>query len=129
MTPGIASIVADHTGAVVAGATSSLGALAFAAGQVPVPAGVPVELVWAAVTFGPPLAWVFVAAMKATARYHVTRRLRSTERANKLIAAGHAVDDDDVERHLDAADDHASWADALGHVSDDVDTIRKRRAS
>jgi hypothetical protein len=126
MTPGIASVLADHTGAVVAGGASSLGALAFAAGQVPIPPGVPVEVVWAAVTFGPPLAWLGVAILRATASYHVTRRLRAQARADKLLEAGRPVDDDDVERHLDAADRHASWASALGQVSSDVAPADKR---
>ena len=126
MTAGIATVLADHTGAVVAGGASSLGALAFAAGQVPIPPGVPVEVVWAAVTFGPPLAWLGVAILRATASYHVTRRLRAQERADKLLAAGHAVDDDDVEKHLDAADRHASWASALGQANSEVVTLRAR---
>jgi len=129
MTQGIVSTIADNTGAVVAGGASSLGALAFAAGQIPIPAGLPSELVWAAVTFGPPLAYFGIAILKATASYHVTRRLRAQERANKLLEAGHAVDDDDVERHLDAADHHASWASALGHATSEVDSARKRKAS
>jgi hypothetical protein len=70
-----------------------------------------------------------IAVLKATASYHVTRRIRSQERAKALLEAGHTVDDDDVERHLDAADHHASWASALGHVSSDVDAARKRKAS
>lgn len=122
----VLSIIADHTGAVVAGAASSLGALAFAAGQVPVPPGISPELVWAAVTFGPPLAWFGVVVLKAAASYAITRRKRATARADMLRAAGRPVDDDEVERHLDSADRWSSVAAALGRADDEID---KRRAS
>jgi hypothetical protein len=125
----LANIVADHTGAVVAGVTSTLGAAAFAAGQVPIPLGVPPELVWASLTFGPPAVWFGIAVLKATASYAVTRRRRSQDRARLLIEAGHAVDDDEVERHLDAADRWASIGSALGRGVEEVEAAKGKRAS
>lgn len=125
----LANIVADHTGAVVAGVTSTIGAAAFAAGQVPIPVGIPPELVWASLTFGPPAVWFGVAVLKATASYAVTRRRRSQARARMLIEAGRPVDDDEVERHLDAADRWASISSALGRGVEEAEAAKGKRAS
>jgi len=114
----IVNIVADHTGAVVAGATSTIGAAAFAAGQVPIPAGIPAELVWAAVTVGPPLTWLFVRGLSAVAAYHRERRKLAAARAQRLLDAGRPIDDDEVEAHLDRAERHSAWLAALGVARD-----------
>jgi hypothetical protein len=114
----IVGIIADHTGAVVAGVTSTLGAAAYAAGQIPIPAGVPTELVWAAVTFGPPLTWLFVRGLSAVAAYHREKRKLAAARAQRLLDAGRAIDDDEVEAHLDRAEKHSAWLAALGAARD-----------
>lgn len=111
-------VIADHTGAVVAGGVSSVGALAFAAGQVPVPAGLPPELAWAAVTFGPPLAWLSVRLLHVAFAYVRERRKQHAARHAMLIAAGKAIDDAEVVRQLDERDRFAALEAVLGPKSD-----------
>lgn len=115
----VVNALADHAGAVVAGTTSSLGALAFAAGQVPLPPGVPPELAWAAITFGPPLAWAGVRLVGLAAAYVRERRRQHDARKQMLTDAGRSVDDPEVVRHLDASDRFAAWEAVLGPRKDD----------
>ena len=121
----VTNILADHTGATVAGAASTLATVAYATGQLPIPAGIPPELVWLSVTFGFPLVWFGVTTLKVAATYAVTRRKQSTTRATILIDAGRRIDDDEVERHLDNADKWGALAAALGRADSEIETKRK----
>ena len=121
----LTNILADHTGAAAAGTASTLATVAYATGQLPIPAGIPPELVWLSVTFGFPLVWGMVTAVKVGATYAVTRRKQADRRSRLLIDSGRSIDDDEVERHLDTADKWGALASALGRADSEITCKRK----
>lgn len=121
----LANILADHTGAAAAGTASTIGVVAYATGQLPIPAGIPPELVWISAVFGFPLMWGMVTAVKVGATYAVTRRKQAQRRSRLLIESGRAIDDDDVERHLDTEDKWGALASALGRADSEIESKRK----
>lgn len=116
MTNHLINLIADHTGAFVAGTTSVLASVAMLAGQVPIPPGVDPNLVWLALLIGPTAAWLGTRLLSAAGAYFQRLKLHAdadAARAQALLDDGDKSNDAPAVLRLEAARARAARMDAF----------------
>lgn len=112
MTHGVVGIIGEHTGAMAAGATSTLATLAVAT-TTPAPAGMPVWLPYLGSLAGPVLAWLGARVLIAIATRQRALAAAKRRRAAELLADSDAGNDKVALQLQDEADAAQATADAL----------------
>lgn len=113
------SIVTDHAGATIAGATSSVATLAVAA-QTPAPAGLPAWIPYLGSVLGPVLAWLGTRVLIALAVRQRAIAAAKRARAEQLLADNDKTNDPqaaELQAEADAADATADALDAARGAS------------
>jgi hypothetical protein len=106
------TIISEHAGATIAGATSSVATLAVAS-QVPAPPGVPPWLPYLASMAGPILAWLGTKVLVALATRWRSIAAAKTARAQALRSDNDKSNDDEAAKLEAEADAAKAAADAL----------------
>lgn len=108
------TLITDHVGATLAGATSTLATLAVAS-QVPAPPGMPAWLPYVGSILGPVLAWLGTRVLLAVAVRQRAIAAAKRARAAALLADANPKNDPDaaaLQAEADAADATADALDA-----------------
>lgn len=105
----LVDFIASPISAAGAGITSVIATTAVVAGQTPMPAGFPPEVVYAVVALGPSAIWATFFAWKMKRAYHRRRAQLQLRRLQALEAAGVSITSDEYKEAWDLYVHHSSF--------------------